>query len=1205
MSRRLKLSLAVLAVLFVVVGAFLWALPEVVRRVALVQIPKLTGRAASIEDVDLNLFTGRLAIKKFRLAEREPSESFVSFDRLELGLSARSLWSRHIRLVDLALTTPTVRIVRTGPTEFNFSDLLALIPPSEPSERPSRWTLSVERLALVGGAIVVSDRAVSPAREWRVQGLGFEAGGLTTLPGQPPGHVLVRGQVNEAVLDVRGQGVRLTPTGVAAQISLERFDLAQLRPYLPPGLPAAVERGTLGLALKVSIERGAEGFKTLLVSGQIQVEDLGLTRPDQPAPFLTLSRLSLAIKEADLLARSMTLAGVEADGVDLRAVRTPTGEIDLLAALAERRAAAAAPETTREAPPPAIAAAPTTPPFKARLERLAVNSATVTLTDQTVSPERQWRLDGLTVEGARLSTVSDDGPGTLKLRAQLAKAGGKPPTIALEANGVRLTPAAASARVTLEGFDLADLEPYWPDTLPAVPRAGVIAATIDAGVESGQSGLTRAVASGTIRLTDAAVLERGAPKPFLRVPKVVVNIRRADALARTIDVAAVEIEGVDVRAMRDARGTIDLLGLVAATPTGAPAAGAPPAARVAAAPPPTSAAPGWRLSLDRFALSKASATFEDRAVSPAATFTVGDIKATAERLAWPMTRPATFSLLLSMPQGGWSYVKGTALLDPLNVQLAISTRDTPITPYQTYFPFPARFQGLFNGDSLSEIQRGPKGELILASRGTAWANELQVLAPGVDDPLVRMDSFVISGLDFSWPNYALVDKVAFVHPQVLVERDAQGQINLRTLFTVKKDETPAETATPAPTGATAPPSPAAEEARAGGGLLQTMVIDFTEIALEDGFGRFIDRTTVPPFSEDISRLALKIRGLSNVLGRSERTTLTAQGLVGVDGALDMRGDLSGIGESLRADLVAELHDFSLRSANPYAESLTSWNVQSGTLRAKVHYHVEGDRITAEHDLEFKRLRVEKTRESDEAKRRIGIPLGLAVALLKDSDGVIDFSLPITGTLSDRSFDWGEAMWTAAKQVIGKVLLSPFRAIGRLFGGGDDSVDKLEVNPVTFPPGSAVIAPSLEAQITRLADFLRRSPQIKLGLSPVLTTDDVNRLKEQEVSARLEAFRREERLPDLAAALRVYYQQRVPDAVLPKTVEEQVALLVRREPVPERALAELAARRVAAVSEDLVKTRGIDSTRLVARSVPPAAGLTSGEGRVDLTIVTDQ
>ncbi len=301
-------------------------------------------------------------------------------------------------------------------------------------------------------------------------------------------------------------------------------------------------------------------------------------------------------------------------------------------------------------------------------------------------------------------------------------------------------------------------------------------------------------------------------------------------------------------------------------------------------------------------------------------------------------------------------------------------------------------------------------------------------------------------------------------------------------------------------------------------------------------------------------------------------------------------------------------DLSLSAARP-ARHLRSEasrrDCPAGTLEAKLHYRVEGDRITAEQEFEFKDLRVTKSAASDEAKRRIGVPLGLAVALLRDSNGDIDFKLPLSGTLSDKNFDWGETVWAGEKQVIAKVLLSPFRAVGRLFRGSDDTVDRLEIEPVTFAPGSAVIAPSIEAQLTRLADFLGRSPGIKLALASVLTTADAQRVKEQQVGARLEALRREQRLPDLASAIRADYAQRVLDVPLPKTTADQMALLVSREPVPEAQLAELARRRLEATRDDLVKTRGIAEARVMVPAPPSAPEPSaSGEGRVEFTIVPE-
>ncbi len=143
--RLLERALGVGFGVVLVVGALLWALPEIVRRVALDQIPRRTGRAVAIEDIDLNVFTRRLRIKNLRLAERQGTQGFVELERLEIRLAATALLRSEVRLAELTLVAPSVRVIRTGPGEFNFSDLLS---PARSDTAPSRWTVTVDRLTI-------------------------------------------------------------------------------------------------------------------------------------------------------------------------------------------------------------------------------------------------------------------------------------------------------------------------------------------------------------------------------------------------------------------------------------------------------------------------------------------------------------------------------------------------------------------------------------------------------------------------------------------------------------------------------------------------------------------------------------------------------------------------------------------------------------------------------------------------------------------------------------------------------------------------------------------------------------------------------------------------------------------------------------------------------------------------------------------------
>src|SRR5262249_29140426 len=128
MSKRALVAGACLVILG---GTFLWALPEIIRRVAVHEIPKRTGRAIAIDDIDLNLFTGHLAIKKLRLGERDRPDAFVEMERLDARVALAGLLRRGIPGMELGIVAPSVRGVRTGPGQFNLS---ALLP--QPSPEP-------------------------------------------------------------------------------------------------------------------------------------------------------------------------------------------------------------------------------------------------------------------------------------------------------------------------------------------------------------------------------------------------------------------------------------------------------------------------------------------------------------------------------------------------------------------------------------------------------------------------------------------------------------------------------------------------------------------------------------------------------------------------------------------------------------------------------------------------------------------------------------------------------------------------------------------------------------------------------------------------------------------------------------------------------------------------------------------------------------
>src|SRR5262249_4905162 len=163
------------------------------------------------------------------------------------------------------------------------------------------------------------------------------------------------------------------------------------------------------------------------------------------------------------------------------------------------------------------------------------------------------------------------------------------------------------------------------------------------------------------------------------------------------------------------------------------------------------------------------------------------------------------------------------------------------------------------------------------------------------------------------------------------------------------------------------------------GLLETMSLRFDEIRLEDGFVRFLDRTTEPAFSEDMSKMELQVTGLGNK--PDQRAKLVFTSAIGADGALDIRGDVGAIGAPRYLDLVGEIRDLKLPAVNPYSDQATAWLIQQGNLQYKFNLKLENDQITSINEIVVQKLRVAKSnRPDDDVKKRLGLPLGLIVAL---------------------------------------------------------------------------------------------------------------------------------------------------------------------------------------------------------------------------------
>ena len=377
----------------------------------------------------------------------------------------------------------------------------------------------------------------------------------------------------------------------------------------------------------------------------------------------------------------------------------------------------------------------------------------------------------------------------------------------------------------------------------------------------------------------------------------------------------------------------------------------------------------------------------------------------------------------------------------------------------------------------------------------------------------------------------------------------------------------------------------------------------------------------PSFATGIQDLHGTIKGLSSDPG--SRATVNLQGRVDRYAPVDISGVVNLLAATTYSDISMKFRGLQLTRMTPYSVRFAGYKIASGTLDADLHYKVDHGTLNADHTLVIDQLQLGEQVASPHATK---LPLRLAIALLKDRDGVIRIGLPVTGSLNNPQFSLGPLIGKALLHLLTKAVAAPFALLGHAFGGGAD------MNRIDFAPGSATLLPAAQSRVAALAKALAQRPQLQLQVPAVFAAEvDRPALAQRQLrrelvglarsgagsrAARGGADRGRQQAPSPTAGqevlelpgehyrlLRTAYQNAFgPKAPLPATAQkvppyepailEMQAALLKRMPVADADLEVLGQKRAQAIRAAIVAAGGVDAGRVAitaAASQPATAG----------------
>jgi outer membrane protein OmpA-like peptidoglycan-associated protein len=155
---------------------------------------------------------------------------------------------------------------------------------------------------------------------------------------------------------------------------------------------------------------------------------------------------------------------------------------------------------------------------------------------------------------------------------------------------------------------------------------------------------------------------------------------------------------------------------------------------------------------------------------------------------------------------------------------------------------------------------------------------------------------------------------------------------------------------------------------------------------------------------------------------------------------------------------------------PYMVQFAGYKIEKGKLTMVLKYQVEKGQLKAANNILIDQLELGEKVDNPDA---VSLPLGLAIALLKDSDGKIKLDVPLTGSLEDPQFSIGGIIFDALVNVLTKIVTSPFNAIASLAGSDED------LSTVSFAPGTDVLDAKEMGKLDGVAKALKEKPVLNI------------------------------------------------------------------------------------------------------------------------------
>jgi len=1033
-----------LLLIYTLVGFFL--LPIILKP----QITKAANEALnatlSVESVYINPFIFKVELSGVELKDLK-SNHLVSFKSLEVDIELYSLFNSALHIKSIILKKPKISLIYNHDKSLNLSTILkASEEPKEDKKEENSSELPriiIDKISIKKGALAYKDLSQAKEFDFKLNNLSFKLQDIDTNDFNSSGgflrfHTLLG---DSGVLDIRTKITGLKPLKVEGNIDFKVTKLYKELEYVEERLGVEVANGAVFMHANYAMNID-DLNNTLVDNISLKLEHFRIKPKKQHHDVLNINSLHVEGVSVKPFTQEVSIEKISLDALHVKATRDNKGAIDWIGWLPQSKVAEDKNTSKNEKE---------VKPWNVLVKKIVLSKISAEFDDATVSPLVKTKLNEFNFEINNFMLDAQK-PFTYNMNLVLND------KFKCNSYGdVKHDVLNINSYLKCENFDIVHYRPYIEQitnkelkVFDISLNSANVSFDLNASAKEEDGVINALISNANLTLKNLVIDKKSTKENLIQLKSFKLKNASIDTKAKELSLSKVSINSFKLNSKKDKKGNMNLDNLVEVKVSNTKNI---KARKI------TKKTKPFHIKLNHFNINKTEINFIDESISIATKSTIDNITLNAYNIDSNKNSWLKYDMLMRINKGGTITSKGKVRHSPLK-QVGdfkinkLSLKE--ITPYLQESLFLNLNDGYLSVNSKVKYEKNSKKPDLYVDGGVTLES-FELSDSRNNDTLLTFAKTELNNFDLKlFPSSIYIDEVNLDAFYVDAQIDKNKQMNFSKLTKQKADvnETKIEDVNTTVSN---------EQDK--------FLFKLMKLHVSNGAANFADYSLPIDFKTSMHNLNGDVYSISNSSG--EISYINIDGEVNKYGSTKIKGSLDTANIKSFTDISVNFRNLALNSYSGYSAQFAGYKIDKGKLFLDLEYKILNSQLLGKNSLIIKQIELGDEVEDENITT---LPLGFAIALLEDSDGVIDINMPVEGDLDNPDFKYGTLILKTFVNLIVKAVASPFKFLGDAMGFDGDALKF-----ANFEAAKVIILAPEREKLDNIAKMLIKKPKLSFAI----------------------------------------------------------------------------------------------------------------------------